>query len=416
MTALHYDDISLVANYFDGDSRSDLDTSVQFGPQKFNLPVVPANMVCCVSEDIAIKLSSLGYFYILHRFMPKENLKEFVKKANTLDVKTISISLGVQSDDYEFIEWWGHGSNLRIDYITIDIAHGHCFKMKQMLDQIKTHVEHGPGRNPFIIAGNVMTQKAVDDLISWGANAVKIGVGGGKACTTKLQTGFHSPMFSTIKSCCSPELIKSNRERIEIEILNELRSMKHSHYDYVSGENIFNVGDWAEGKLLSTRAYDHISNTEKKNYIQCSNSFWIHTQSIHKEVDRRLSLIKKPLIVADGGIRYPGDIAKAIVAGADMVMVGSLFTACKDSPAENIYKIPDAPFEIVGKKYFGSASYHNGNKKNIEGTLVELECNGLTYIEFLSELKGHLQSSISYSGGNNLSDLKNCKYEISHLL
>ena len=92
-----------------------------------------------------------------------------------------------------------------------------------------------------------------------------------------------------------------------------------------------------------------------------------------------------------------------------MVMIGSMFTSCTDSPAESVY---DTAGEIVKKKYFGSASQFNGNNKNIEGTLVELDCNGLTYRQFFFELEQHLQSSISYAGGKSLGDLSECKYNI----
>lgn len=102
-------------------------------------------------------------------------------------------------------------------------------------------------------------------------------------------------------------------------------------------------------------------------------------------------------IIADGGIKHIGDIAKAIVFGADMVMCGSLFASCIDSAA----KIGDD-----GKKhYYGSASFASKKRaKNIEGISLSLEADK-TILEKLDEVKQSLQSSISYSGGNNLSSL-----------
>ena len=107
-------------------------------------------------------------------------------------------------------------------------------------------------------------------------------------------------------------------------------------------------------------------------------------------------------IIADGGINHNGDIAKAIVAGADLVMAGSLFAQCTDSPGQT----------INGQKlFYGSASVENkGSNKNVEGKKLLLECNGLSYLDKLQEIKEDLQSSISYAGGNCLDDLKRTQY------
>jgi GMP reductase len=106
-------------------------------------------------------------------------------------------------------------------------------------------------------------------------------------------------------------------------------------------------------------------------------------------------------IIADGGICCNGDIAKALVAGATMVMAGSMFAACTDSPASLI--------NINGvnhKAYFGSASAENkGHNNNIEGKLNNIPNNGMTYGEKFNEITQDLQSSISYAGGTALSCL-----------
>lgn len=99
-------------------------------------------------------------------------------------------------------------------------------------------------------------------------------------------------------------------------------------------------------------------------------------------------------IIADGGAKHYGDIAKSLVFGADMVMSGGWFASCIDSPA----KI------INGKKlYRGSTSYESkGEHRHIEGRTLELE-EGFTYAERLKEIQESLQSSISYAGGHDLS-------------
>ena len=115
-------------------------------------------------------------------------------------------------------------------------------------------------------------------------------------------------------------------------------------------------------------------------------------------------------LIADGGIRENGHIAKAIVAGATLVMAGSIFAACKDSPAPE----GEDATEIVGgfekrervKMYWGSASYENGNRRNIEGRMVPLAFENMTYLEKLKEIQEDLQSSISYAGVTNVGAMR----------
>jgi GMP reductase len=315
---LSYQDVFLKPQYSKYHSRSEADVSVQFGPRKFKLPVTPANMKCTIDTKLAKWMSDNDYFYVMHRFnvnkhdTPNTDNINFIVKANQENWKTISISLGVKQEDMDLIEYCIKTS-LRIDYITIDIAHAHSVRMKEMLSYILT-MYRSPMcaiEKPFIIAGNVATPAAVVDLENWGADATKVGIAQGDACTTYGQTGFGMPMYSCM--------------------------------------------------------------------LECS------------------AAARKPL-VADGGIRMNGDIAKAIRSGGIMVMVGSVFAACIDSPAETIKDVSGIK---IFKQYFGSASAINkGANVHVEGRLVSLECNGFTYEQKLNEMTESLQSSMSYAGGD----------------
>jgi len=108
-------------------------------------------------------------------------------------------------------------------------------------------------------------------------------------------------------------------------------------------------------------------------------------------------------IIADGGASHFGDVAKALVLGADMVMSGRWFAECIDSPA----KIHD------GKKiYRGSTSFESkGHKNHIEGYTIEIT-EGCKYIERIIEIKQALQSSISYAGGKDLTCFNSVEWEI----
>ena len=112
-------------------------------------------------------------------------------------------------------------------------------------------------------------------------------------------------------------------------------------------------------------------------------------------------------IIADGGIRTHGDIAKSIRFGASMVMIGSLFAGHEESPGQTV--------EIDGKQmkeYFGSASeFQKGERKNVEGKKMYVDSKGSVF-DTLIEMEQDLQSSISYSGGKTLAAIRTVDYAV----
>lgn len=118
--------------------------------------------------------------------------------------------------------------------------------------------------------------------------------------------------------------------------------------------------------------------------------------------------ISKVPIIADGGVLESGDIAKALVAGAKMVMVGGILAAFEESPGKKII-YPDG--RIV-KEYFGSASEHNkGVKEYVEGRKIEIPFRG-SIVDKYKELDQSLRSSISYAGGNDLNAFNGVKWVV----
>lgn len=190
-----FNDIQLIPRKAIVNSRQECDISCMLGKREFKLPIVPANMKCIIDESLAIKLASGGYFYIMHRFT--DDIIGFVKRMEAQRL-FISISLGVNEDSIKLLdELCKHN----IEYITIDIAHGHCKKMENMIKAIISKCSDV--FNPFIIAGNVCTPEACKELVQWGADCVKVGIGPGHACTTRLMTGFGSAgwQLSCVRLC-----------------------------------------------------------------------------------------------------------------------------------------------------------------------------------------------------------------------
>ncbi len=314
MKIFDYEDIQLIPNKSVVKSRSEIDTSIQFGPKRFKLPVVPANMQTVMNESLAEWFAQNDYFYIMHRFDEAARLP-FVKRMHEKGYFA-SISVGVKQGEFDFINQL-KVEGLSPEYITIDIAHGHSDQVIEMIQHIKKQLP-----NVFVIAGNVGTPEGVRELENAGADATKVGIGPGRVCITKIKTGF-------------------------------------------------GTGGW------QLAAVNHCSKAARKP------------------------------IIADGGIRTHGDIAKSIRFGASMVMIGSLFAAHEESPGETV--------EIDGKtykEYFGSASeFQKGVRKNVEGKKMFVEHKGALK-DTLTEMKEDLQSSISYAGGKDIDALRKVDYVI----
>lgn len=174
-TLYSYKDIVLQPAYSEATSRSELDASVEFLGRRFESVAIPANMKCTIDFKKAVQLSEAGYFYVLHRFYDYDEIVKWVEDSQL--IKTISISVGVNKKDYSLIDKLVE-RDLRVDFITIDVAHGHHILVKQMITYIKNKFR----KSVNIIAGNVGTYQAAKDLYDWGADAVKIGLSMGKSC------------------------------------------------------------------------------------------------------------------------------------------------------------------------------------------------------------------------------------------
>lgn len=186
--ALTYDDVALVPQFNNIPSRTEPSLESWLTKKlKLAIPLLAANMDTVVSAELAEILISQGSIPIFHRFTPFEEQVEWVKKFKD---KTF-ISCGIQKLDEtrKLLDLGALGA-------CIDVAHGHSDRMFRHIQELKkTH----PDKE--IIAGNVCTAMAYHDLVNAGADAVKVGVGPGAACTTRMVTGFGVPQFSAVQDC-----------------------------------------------------------------------------------------------------------------------------------------------------------------------------------------------------------------------
>lgn len=272
-----FEHINLIPKKCIVDSRSECDTSFQFGKHKFKLPIIPANMECVINEEIAETLAKNGYFYVMHRF-GIDNV-DFIRKMKAKELIT-SISIGVNQDSYELIDKLRY-SNLIPDYITIDIAHGHAIKMERMIKYIRSFELL---KDVFIIAGNVCTPEAVKDLSEWGANAIKAGVAPGcfKAGTRVLMA---NGIYKNIEEINIGDFV-INKDGNPVKVLNVMnQGFKHVmrlknnlHYDdtFVTKDHQFFIGDLSTSspKSISSSGIAKLLDKQAKTVPKSSKYKW----------------------------------------------------------------------------------------------------------------------------------------------
>lgn len=311
----HYSDVYIVPQYSDVTTRSTVDVSSILDPEhqktKINVPVISANMDTVTDGTMAKAMAEAGAIGAIHRFMSiGENVEEY-KKAHGLPTL---VSVGVNEASRErVLALYETGARRFV----IDIAHGHHNLMKQMIAWIKKNAPEA-----YVMAGNVATPEGVADLVSWGADAIKVGIGPGAACTTKNVTGVTVPQFLAVRQCA-----------------------------------------------LTVKG--------------------IKT--------------KKVVLVADGGVREIGDIAKALGAGADFVMCGRLFAGCPEAPHPGVYR--------------GMASLDAMKTVRMTDKLPTPEGKTMTVTqemhvsEVVDLIAGGLKSAFSYSNSLSLNEFhRNCKF------
>lgn len=198
---LTFDDVLLVPNQSEMRSRRDPDlSSLLTQSHSLKLPFVSANMDTITEAPMAIKMNELGGFGIIHRFMDIENQINQVKQTLDGGASLVGASIGVNPQDQERATAL---VNAGAQLLTIDIAHGHAISMIEAIRWIKSKWPQVS-----VIAGNVATPQGTNDLIEAGADAIKVGIGPGSMCTTRIITGCGVPQLTAISQCAQVSRIK----------------------------------------------------------------------------------------------------------------------------------------------------------------------------------------------------------------
>jgi IMP dehydrogenase len=313
---LTFDDVMLVPGYNGIRSRQDVTTSVTAAGRTFEIPIISANMDTITEEAMSDAITGFGGMAILHRFMSiEENVAMFqrVKKP-----KQTGISIGIGDESMPRAEAL---IAVGAEIICVDVAHGHSKEVNRTVRQLRERW----GNNIMIIAGNVATYAGADYLAAAGADVIKVGIGPGSVCSTRMKTGFGVPQLTALQEC--------------------------------------------------------------------------------RKVDR--------CVIADGGIKNPGDAVKALAAGADFIMLGGMLSGTDETPGQIItQKNPDGS-ETRVKRFRGMASKEAQEEfmggmaewKTSEGVAVEVVAKGPVKNVVL-DVMGGIRSGMTYCGALNIKQLQ----------
>jgi IMP dehydrogenase len=320
--ALTFDDVLLVPKY-SAILPSQADLNLKLSKNlTLDIPFLSSAMDTVTESKMAIAMAEAGAIGIIHRNLSIVSQTKEVKKVKNKKLM-VGAAIGTSKDDISRAESLMDNG---IDLLVIDTAHGHSKKVIQILEKIKKI-----NNKILICAGNIASGEAAVQLYNSGADILKVGIGPGSICTTRIIAGIGVPQISAI--------------------LDVKKSMKN----------------------------------------------------------------KKIKIISDGGIKFSGDVAKALAAGADAIMMGSIFAGTEESPGKK-YKYKNKFYKSyrgmgsIGAMSAGSSNryfqknYEDKSKfvpEGVEGRVIYKGKVG----RIIYQLQGGLRSSMGYIGAKNINEI-----------
>ncbi len=322
--ALTFDDVTMTPKYSEV-LPSEVNTEIILSKNlKLKVPILSSAMDTVTESKMAIEIAKSGGIGIIHRNL---KINEQISEIKKVKSKKLLVGAAVGAGPFELIRAEAILKE-KVDLIVVDTAHGHSKKVAEIIKKIKSKKD----KKTTLCAGNIATAEAAKFLIKLGVDIIKVGIGPGSICTTRLVSGIGVPQLSAI-----------------LEV--------------------------------------------KKGTIN-----------------------KKVKIISDGGIKYSGDIAKALAAGADAVMIGSLFAGTKEAPGKLINKNGKLYKKFrgmgsIGAMNKGSADRYFQKKQKDMSKYVPEGVEGIVKYKgavdkIIYRLVGGLKSSMGYLGTKKVNDLK----------
>ena len=323
--ALTFDDVLLTPKYSEI-LPSEVTTNTTLSKNlNLKIPIISSAMDTVTESKMAIAIAKAGGIGVIHRNL---DIKSQISEINKVKSKKLLVGAAVGAGPLEYKRAEAI-LKANVDLIVVDTAHGHTKKVGEIIRKIKKLKSN----KTTLCAGNIATTEAAKFLIKLGAEVIKVGIGPGSICTTRLVAGIGVPQLSAILA-------------------------------------------------------------------------------VRKGVGR-----KKVSIIADGGIKFSGDISKALAAGADAVMIGSLFAGTNESPGKIIKKNGKLfksfrGMGSIGAMNKGSADRYFQTKQKDTSKYVPEGVEGLVKYKgsvekIIYRLIGGLKSSMGYLGKKKIINLRN---------
>jgi IMP dehydrogenase len=214
-----FDDVMLVPRYSTVKSRLDPNLASKLGPFTLNVPIISSPMDTVTGCEMALSLGKRGAMGIVHRFMsPSEQAGEIghivdYNNTNTEDsYAPIAVAVGIGKKEKQRFRALYSEFQKDIDWIAIDVANGHSSIMRDMIDWVKQETH---GELPLLV-GNVATGEGFHFLANAGADAIRVGIGGGSICKTRIMTGVGIPTLASVVDCYKVKLADSNFSNVSI--------------------------------------------------------------------------------------------------------------------------------------------------------------------------------------------------------
>jgi IMP dehydrogenase len=196
-----FDDLLIVPKKTNLETRSKVDLSTSLAGASLSIPVISSNMDTITESEMAIAMERLGAMGIIHRYLPLEGRLAQLKAVT--DLKYRAMAVGITADEIAAAKALiDAGCNV----LCLDVAHGHSTMMERALNELRSYAEGhrakaAPLPRPVFIAGNIATAEAAQDLVRWGADVLKVGIGPGSMCTTRIVTGAGYGQVTAIADC-----------------------------------------------------------------------------------------------------------------------------------------------------------------------------------------------------------------------
>ena len=294
--AFTFDDVLLIPAYNHYESRRIVDISMSDRSNKLSLslPILTANMDSVTEHAMANFIGEKGGMGVLHRFMPiQENVAEFKRCQH----KTF-VSIGCSPQELERAEALYRAGAA---YFCLDVAHAHAKYVGKAIKALRKLV-----KNICLMAGNVATYAGADYLASCGADIIKVGIGGGSVCSTRIKTGFGVPTLFSVKDCarCDRSIVADGGIRTSGDIVKALAFGA----DFVMLGGMFAGSRPTPGKVIQAedgrrvKIYRGMASAEAQSDFMGTMPEWKTAEGVATEV---IYHEREEAIVADiiGGLR-----------------------------------------------------------------------------------------------------------------